>query len=863
MIATLAALAAMLVSGGAGQEVVGQVRVGSRDVAVSYRPSQALPLPASFVELGEWRYALNGEGKPERRFMEGGGWSEIAALYKKHKVRLEQSPEWRVKVVIASRQTVLNVDRQNVATLRRGTIMDEELADVYRGLAQAKVAIEAYAYGLVRLRFDVEVDGEPVFLVDDGDDFESLIAEPVRAKVSTGEFVAEDKVFRGPYQSLWVVHTPVLQHQAGDWPSPIRFASGDGPDGFQLNAADFIRSFLRDVERQSDRVGLDVRLLDQRGAVDEPLASLGTLMRADDWKEMCDDRFAPGPWRLSARTPTDWGTSARPLTDVARTSEAGPFRLELIELFQRKGLGQVAALGSPTWTFALPDGADPGDLTAGLERREGPGAPKPNFQVLRGLTSIESEEVFEAFRTGPGAFAIALPDGPPTAKSLRLRFEYSVTDSFGLAIERGGQERYVHLVGSIAHASGAAFPAPWLVQTLSQPGSPTTVEIPLDALELPDRGPYRVRLVSEPNSDLFQRASLPLMRLRLWPIEWPSDVTEGTVSKPQSPSWTPSAASESWYERCLVAVAAKEASTLVPLLNDPNENVVLNAARAMAQLDSADGEARLGDLSLSSDVVTAEFALRALARMNRPSSWLLVRKTLDGSPYDRSRAVAAKLLATTKNSIYAGPIMLLSALGWRSRLAATEALGALEGDVAPTVHMAMLIDPDPWVRARTAQLADVRAALVRQRLRFYAVNDPSDAVRAACCIRMIESGNAELAQEGYKGLRDDSRGTRMAIVDALRLKPHADHTRWLLLAAGDSVPEVRIGALKALQDDAYRPESADMARLLSERNGRVQEAVLDLIAQKGARFERDAMAGFLASPNPTVVAKARAMLGDG
>lgn len=479
------------------------------------------------------------------------------------------------------------------------------------------------------------------------------------------------------------------------------------------------------------------------------------------------------------------------------------------------------------------------------------------------MTSGEQGEAFEAFRTGPGAFAIALPDGPPTAKSLRFRFETSVADAFGIVIERGGRKRYVHLVGNVAHASGAQFPSPHLAQLSSQPGSPTNVEIPLDALELLGDGPYRARIVSEPNSDLFQRASLPLMRLRLWPVEWSAEAGEGTVAKPEPPTWTPNATSENWYERCLAAVGATDAATLLPFLTDPNENVVLNAVRTLARLDSPDGEARLGDLSLGSDVVTAEYALRALAKMNKPSSWLLVRKALDGSPYDRSRAVAAELLGSTKNPVYAGPIMLLSALGWRSRLAATEALGNLEGDIAPTVHMAMLIDPDPWVRVRTAQVADAKPSLVRQRLRFYAVNDPSDAVRAACCIRMVLSGDAELAQDGYKGLRDDSKGTRLAIVEALGQNAHADHLRWLLLAAGDAVVEVRIAALRALLDDVYRPQPADLARLLTERNGRVQEHVLDLIGKKGARFEREQLATFLASPNPAVAARARAMLGEG
>ena len=863
MVATLAALAVLLASGEVAQEVVGQVRVGSRDVSVSYRQDQLPALPATYVQVGEWRYALDSAGSPRHRFLGQGGWSEVAALYQQHAAKLDQAPEWRVKVVVASRQTVLNVDAQNVATLRRGTIMDEEIAGVYRGLAQAKVALEAYSLGLVRVRFDVEIDGEPVYFVEGDADFDALIAAPVRGKVSTGEFVAEDKVFRGPYQSLWVVHTPVLQRQSGEWPSPIRFAAGDGPDGFQLNYGDYIRSFLRDVERHSKRIGLDVVLLGERDSWSEPLASLGLLMRFEDWRELCDDRFVPGPWRFSSRTSVEWRSAARPLADVARTDSPGTHRLELIELFQSKDLGQVAALGSPAWTFSLPDGVSVGDLVGGLERRTAPSSPVPPFRILQGMASGEQGGVFEAFRTGPGAFAIALPEGPPSARSLRFRFETSVADAFGVAIERGGRERYVHLVGTVAQASGAQFPSPHLAQLSSQTGTPTNVEIPLDGLELPGDGPYRARIVSEPNSDLFQRASLPLMRLRLWPVDWSAEAGEGTVAKPEPPMWTPNATSENWYERCLAAVAATDAATLLPLLGDPNENVVLNAVRTLARLDAPEGEARLGDLSLSSDVVTAEYALRALAKMNKPSSWLLVRKALDGSPYDRSRAVAAELLGSTKNSIYAGPIMLLSALGWRSRLAATEALGHLEGDVAPTVHMAMFIDPDPWVRVRTAQVADAKPSLVRQRLRFYAVNDPSDAVRAACCVRMIQSGDAELAQDGYKGLRDDSKGTRLAIVEALDQNPHAEHLRWLLLAAGDAVVEVRITALKALEDEVYRPEPADLARLLTERNGRVQEHVLDLIAKKGARFEREQLSGFLASPNPAVAARARAMLGTG
>lgn len=191
MVATLAALALLLASGEVAQEVVGQVRVGSRDVSVSYRQDQLPALPASYVELGDWRYALDSAGNPRHRFSGQGGWSEINALYQQHASKLDQAPEWRVKVVVASRQTVLNVDAQNVATLRRGTIMDEEIGDVYRGLAHAKVALEAYALGLVRVRFDVEIDGEPVYFVEGDADFDALIAAPVRGKVSTGVQVVQ------------------------------------------------------------------------------------------------------------------------------------------------------------------------------------------------------------------------------------------------------------------------------------------------------------------------------------------------------------------------------------------------------------------------------------------------------------------------------------------------------------------------------------------------------------------------------------------------------------------------------------------------------------------------------------------------
>ena len=111
---------------------------------------------------------------------------------------------WRTKVVILDR-----VDRTHergkafVWAGHHGTT-PPIVASIKRSLEQMKALVANDTQGRVDLRIDVSEETEALTL--EGGDLASLVQRYLTPRINGGKYDAEDNVFRGPYDSVFVIH---------------------------------------------------------------------------------------------------------------------------------------------------------------------------------------------------------------------------------------------------------------------------------------------------------------------------------------------------------------------------------------------------------------------------------------------------------------------------------------------------------------------------------------------------------------------------------------------------------------------------------------------------------------------------------
>lgn len=245
--------------------------------------------------------------------------------------------------------------------------------------------------------------------------------------------------------------------------------------------------------------------------------------------------------------------------------------------------------------------------------------------------------------------------------------------------------------------------------------------------------------------------------------------------------------------------------TLLKLVKDPDEIVVVNALRALALVGDPRGTPAAGALLGSKSAALREEALKALAGLP-PDASLRARVVAFAGDRDPAlRAAGLRALAHMDRDDFA---LVLSGLDpdpeWSVRAALAQALGDLGGELAQGVLLAMLKDEDARVvpavleGVRKARGADALSTL-RQQL------EHSDfAVRAAAAeglTALKSEGDSERLWAAYgRGLKDQELDARAAIVGALAVQKDAAARQHLgEIASSDPARPVRVRAREALQ----------------------------------------------------------------
>lgn len=164
----------------------------------------ALPTPSTTTlptEVRDWagfKYLPSGPRATPQAFATPGDWS---------KFRTEPAAEaavWRMKVVI--------LDRVDRAYDRGGDLVwpghygfaAPTIARIRRALPQLRALASHLSNGSVSLSFDIAED--PEMLSIHGGDLSDVVRRYLEPRINGGRYDAEDGVYRGPYQSVVVVH---------------------------------------------------------------------------------------------------------------------------------------------------------------------------------------------------------------------------------------------------------------------------------------------------------------------------------------------------------------------------------------------------------------------------------------------------------------------------------------------------------------------------------------------------------------------------------------------------------------------------------------------------------------------------------
>lgn len=264
------------------------------------------------------------------------------------------------------------------------------------------------------------------------------------------------------------------------------------------------------------------------------------------------------------------------------------------------------------------------------------------------------------------------------------------------------------------------------------------------------------------------------------------------------------------------------ASTLQAAFEKPDPRLI-GPLRALA------GSGSIGDSYL---------ACRALGAAGAEGQTALV-DVLRKGPFETNRRFAAEHLKLPMDRAALNLVsVLLVNRGWRTRLAAARILaadGSRESQVALAGTMDFRSEPHPAVRMVIAMAADTAFELSARRLLYAAVNDPSQQVRSAALVRLLECPNAEIRAEAIKGVTDDSPTVRVRLLQAMAAKPSGDYRSSLRQAVTDRHAKVRAAALYAFAAQPEPTTQGEIENALRDEDEGVQMALVHLA--KSGKFK--------------------------
>lgn len=799
---------------------------------------QEPPQPASYTtKIGgkevKWSFQAPGVPQYPEPVLQWDGWGFLAShnrnapkLYKSfqlpeglderykaaHAKVSDATPVWKAKVVVFRESDILDRDESGLYRRRYSTIEPFQIDEITASVARLGALIEIATNGALGLDADVETDKELIQFDRIPGAYpwdERWAADYFGPRVNGPGFVSKDKFVGGPYDSIfyftgslsgpgvidgWINDSPITGFSIAD---DSRFPAASTADGQMLLA------WERHAHTKADHW----------------LAPVGFAPAHDDWALLTADSLTP---EQQAKIMTPHAPSPGVLQTIGNLYALGPISGNVtaeiandperggVLLYSEKGLMRAGGMVAPRAKEAPP-----------IDIRK---APFFSFFVK----SLAKDPI-----------AITLfTRGQPRAE-LVLGDDYPARD------ERDEAK-------SIRTAVPLAFKADGTWQRI-------VVDLRGYLKEQPDMIVSGLTVGPPVNSKRFSRTALE--KIDYWFDDFAATDTPPTALTPPVPAAQPNANATDELSKALFLAGIgaesrpEDLEAAARLLGDPSGLVKLNAVMAFTRAQSISSVSGLALAARGLNPRIAQMAIRALAHQDNVTAWASVRFFLENATYETSMSEAVRVLGASKEADLAGPIStVIDTRSRTAKMAAAEALGGMPGDKPALIALAFLNQDEPAVRLRVVQTAKLSNASVKQAIVYTAANDPSDEVRTAAYLKLLEAGDAE----GWKGLKDDGELVRLFLTDSLANKGSESERPRLRLALSDGSARVRATALRALAK-LPKGEPEDMEKLLGDPSPLVQDALLDLASTKAVRLPATRLEELKASPIPRIAAKAKAV----
>lgn len=867
MIGTLASLSLLLLQ--TPTEQPRTARIAGRDVAI--RLPVALPaIPPDFphVQAGLWKVAVAPDGSLWRRYRIDGAAEDIALGAEDARKALAANPSapvWRVRAFIETRCEILEKSRDGLYRMRRFTLEPSQVTASLEALAAYAVRAEAATEGRLRVQIDATIENDPLrervtgprtlF----GPDF---LRDRYSARVNGHPFDADDKVYRGPFDSVFVIH-PGYARPAGT------FLFGTPTTAVPYYCGTFAPYELQTslFDAWSEQV---VWKAIQKGYPLSPPASgvrTEEVVTPEMWaglaaKDEADGEFVRRAWPRPISAPASWETVRdEPWIKLPRIAPGSGLEIPLwgADLIADKSgapvLGWTDGGGRPRIVFqsSARTAAEVLGLTPPIS------LPTPyrsgtfgRFAVAK-VADLEKGNVIEVTESGAFREGMALLTEGSLGEGSFLEFWMKTTseEPYALWTPEGLYVELNPFHPNPAEAADEPSPSAIFVKT---DGTWQKVVLDLEKIAPGLRSVRELRLMPTRRALAYERQKLePSKVLFAGFAQMAAD--PGDASPSPGPAARPPA-----EQRAQQAARATEAdkSILIDLLKDQQELVRLNAAAALGTIRLPEAIPALIDQARSANPMIAELALEALAFQGTDDAWGAVLTICVKGPFDHNRQFAARLLGQRGEVITAGSIStLMTCRSPRAREEAARALGKIQDKEAGIILMALLMESDPNVRLAVVEGANVQLELVNRRLLWSAVNDPSEWVRAASYRRLIQSPIADYRAEALKGVRDESPWIRLAILDRMKEQPDPGYRQTLRLAVTDARAAVRAAALQAFAAMPGVVEPAEIENTFADKDPRVQLALVQLARTKSIRLPEAALSNLRNSVSVDVVKQAQ------
>lgn len=826
-----AALVATFAAQAPQPDAVPVVDLGWRKAALTWpgTPGPIQPGTPS-LEVGEFKWETD-RGGLGRRYLVDGGWQDVASLYAKLDAN-RTAPVWHVRAIVHTRAAL--IDRAGTVSQRRSSLERRQLNELADALARFKALVEVETRGAVKVEIQASLDEDLLLydltregVLDTGAGGRVLpsVGEHLLADatwlVNDDPFDTDDKVYRGPYESVFVFH-PAL------W-------AGEDPSSGPLTVVNFYRLASLGTQEALPRFLLAAWRGHVRAGAGRNGARLGVDDAFDPEASLVDARVAPGTALTALRSPANeaaynalrFGAPEAPQPATAEQLAQDPWKLVApqpaldAEPSESRPVHQAGALAAFAGGQVTLRGlaTDQAQAWADWPELQAPSTAPPQPLLPRAWGSFEVKEAVLDGQPGfvvtdsglfrGGAAALARWSEPQRGW-LSARVRTSGDDGLALQLVGPNGQWLKRVVLSGAWSAVSEMPdATYAIEDARERGEGfRTVWV-----NLADTPTSELRVTPAPYGEFRERVGVGPSALEISAIRV-SEEGPGIVMKEPPQPLAPQ-------------VAPTEA------IADSNPEVQLVGLAALAQSPDPTTVPTLAKLAMSPNPATSYLAMRALQAAATPEAQLAIVRAAERPTFDHVERFAA-LCTPNEQAVAVGGILarLFGSSSWQSARTAAHTLERLGTRESRLILMTFLLRGDSRVRATAAAALDPNQPMEAGKLLYHAVNDTSQQVRSLCYRALLRSTLPDARAEGQKGVRDEAVGVRLDLLAEMLARKSADDRQAIRLAVVDRSPRVRAAALRALAAQPGDVVVGEFQNTLNDPDARVQRSLAELAQAK-------------------------------